>query len=73
VPAGGGTAIAIHGSGFSAGAQVKIGGTAATTAYVDANTLSAVAPGGSPGAARVEIVNGNGESYGLDAAISYTQ
>jgi len=54
-------------------AQVKIGGTAATTAYVDANTLSAVAPGGSPGAARVEIVNGNGESYGLDAAISYTQ
>jgi len=71
--AGGGTTIAIHGSGFSAGAQVKIGGTAATTAYLDANTLSAVAPAGSPGAARMEIVNGNGESYGLDAAIAYTQ
>ncbi|MCU0722747.1 MAG: IPT/TIG domain-containing protein [Planctomycetes bacterium] len=60
-PRGGGTALTIRGSGFMAGATVRVGGAwALRLRIVDSTTLTCAAPPGAPGAADVEVVNPGG-------------
>ncbi|TNF31654.1 MAG: hypothetical protein EP329_11995 [Deltaproteobacteria bacterium] len=55
-PTDGGTAITITGEGFTAGATVRIGALpAAAVQVVDASTLTAVTPPGSPGLANITV------------------
>jgi hypothetical protein len=68
----GGTLVTITGSGFASGATVTFGGTAATSVtVVDAHTITAKAPAGSAGTARVVVTNVDGKSASLSDAFRY--
>jgi hypothetical protein len=67
-PAAGGTMLTIRGSGFQAGATIKIGGKAAGVTFKDMNTLSVVTPALLPGAQAMVISNPDGETTMLGAA-----
>jgi hypothetical protein len=69
---GGGTVVTITGRGFGGDVSVRIGALEATdVVWVDANTLQATTPAGSPGAADV-LVRSGGAVARLDGAFSYT-
>ena len=61
-PAAGGTAITVHGSGFTAGpVDVRIGALPATAVtVVDDGTITCTTPAGSPGPADVVVGTGSG-------------
>ena len=62
----GGTSITITGSGFTGTTGVTIGGTAATSVVVvDDNTITAVTPAGTLGAADVVVTNPLGSGTGV--------
>jgi hypothetical protein len=67
----GGTAVTIRGSGFESGVTVSFGGAAATTTFVNGQTLQVVTPSGTSGGVRVSVENPDGTSYSLDAAFNY--
>ncbi|HQO21308.1 MAG TPA: IPT/TIG domain-containing protein, partial [Acidobacteriota bacterium] len=62
-PAEGGTSISIYGSGFSIGAEVKIGGVNATSSLVVVNStkITCKTPAGSSGTKEVRVTNPNGQ------------
>jgi hypothetical protein len=67
----GGTAIVVRGAGFSPDAQLRVGPLPATgLMYVDANTLKATTPPGSPGMATVRVEQAGG-SDALDAGFHF--
>ena len=58
-PLGGGTAITVTGVGFGAALQLRVGALpASAVTVVDAQTLTAVTPPGSPGLANVTVLQG---------------
>jgi uncharacterized Rossmann fold enzyme len=69
----GGTAVAITGTGFQAGATVAIGGVPATNVTVaNATTLSAVtAAHASPGSVDVVVTNPDGQAGTLTGGFTY--
>ncbi|MDA0353708.1 MAG: IPT/TIG domain-containing protein [Chloroflexi bacterium] len=70
--AAGGSTIAITGTGFSAGAVVTIGGTAATgVVFNSATSLSAVTPVGVPGPTTITVTNLDGQSGTLSNGFNY--
>ena len=67
----GGTTVTINGAGFTAGATVTIGGTAATSVSVfNDSTLTAVTPQHAAGAATVNVTSG-GRTGTLAAAYTF--
>ncbi|MGE3856576.1 MAG: beta strand repeat-containing protein [Dehalococcoidia bacterium] len=70
----GGTAITVTGTGFRAGATVRVGGLALATSVVlvDANTITAVTPAGLVGANAVTITNTDAQTGTLAAGFTYT-
>jgi hypothetical protein len=71
-PVAGGTPITITGTGFRAGATVKVGGTSATSVnFVSATTLTAVTPAGSAGTAAVQVTNPDAQSGSLAGGFTY--
>ncbi len=59
--AGGGTAVSIYGTGFSASTLITIGGVAVTSlVYVTSNLMTAVTPAGTVGAQDVVAINSGG-------------
>jgi Domain of unknown function (DUF1929)/IPT/TIG domain/Glyoxal oxidase N-terminus len=72
-PAGGGTSVTISGTGFLSGAQVTVGGTAATgETVVNSTTITATTPAHSAGSATVVVTNTDGQSGSKSGAYSYT-
>jgi hypothetical protein len=67
----GGTAIAITGSDFQAGATVTVGGTAAAVVTVTATLINATTPAGSAGAKAVTVLNPDGQSATAANAFTY--
>ena len=68
----GGTAVAITGTNFAAGASVTFGGTAATNVVVVSGTqITATTPAGSAGAVTVTVTV-NGQSGSLANGFSYS-
>lgn len=68
----GGDAVTIYGSGFKAGATVKIGGSSCTSVVVvDAGTITVVTPSGTTGAADVEVTNTYGPKATLANGFTY--
>lgn len=71
-PVGGGTTITVSGSGFAAGASVFVEGVPAVGVSIQASTqLTAVTPGGPPGAADVMIVNPDGGRFVFGNGFTY--
>ena len=71
--ANGGTAVTITGTGFLAGATVKLGGTAATgVAVVNSTTITATTPAHSAGAVDVVVTNTDAQSGTLTNGYTYT-
>ncbi len=69
----GGTAVNIQGTGFLAGAIVKLGGTAATgTTVVNSTTISATTPAHAAGAVSVMVTNNDSQSGTLTNGYTYT-
>ncbi len=69
----GGTAIALTGTNFAAGATVTIGGTAATSVVVaSATRITAVTPAGAVGPRDVRVTLSGGQSVTLTGGFSYT-
>lgn len=59
-PKEGGTDVTISGEGFAAGLQLRIGALpASNVVVVDATTITATTPPGSPGLANVTVLQGN--------------
>jgi hypothetical protein len=72
-PSGGGTAITITGTGFSLGATVQLGGTAASSVnVVNSTTITAVTPAHVTGAVNVVVTNTDGQSGALPGGYTYT-
>ena len=69
----GATGVKLRGSGFQPGTVVTVGGKAATSVFIDSNTLQVTTPPQPAGAAPIVVQNPDGESYKLDAAILYQQ
>ncbi|MCB9727206.1 MAG: IPT/TIG domain-containing protein [Deltaproteobacteria bacterium] len=70
--AGGGTRVVVHGSGFTPDATVRVGPLLATdVSFLDAGTLEATTPPGSPGLATVRVQQQGGESA-LAGGFHYT-
>jgi len=67
-PAAGGTQLTLRGSGFQSGTEVTIAGVAATTTFVDQNTLQVMAPPLPTGPAAITVQSPDGATYTLDAA-----
>ena len=67
----GGTTVTIRGSGFESGATVIVGGSGASTTFVDSSTLQITTPSGLAGGARILIQNPDGTSYAMDAGFMY--
>lgn len=67
----GGTVITITGTNFVAGATVTVDGTAATTTYVNTNTLTAVTPSLSAGARNVVVTNPDATTSTLVNGFTY--
>jgi hypothetical protein len=71
--AAGGTAVNITGTGFLAGATVRLGGTAATSVTVVSGTsITATTPPGTAGAVAVTVTNTDGQSGILPSGYTYT-
>ncbi|MGC2182388.1 MAG: IPT/TIG domain-containing protein, partial [Terriglobales bacterium] len=69
----GGTAVSITGTGFLAGAMVKLGGTAASgVTVVNSTTISATAPAHAAGAVSVIVTNTDSQSGTLAGGYTYT-
>src|SRR5579863_10369465 len=70
-PYGGGTQVAIAGSGFAAGVDITFGGrTAQSVSLVSGSQLSVVTPPGAPGPTDV-VATLNGQTASLDGGFSY--
>jgi hypothetical protein len=61
-----GTQVTLRGSGFLHGATVLFGTSAATTTYVDSETLKVTVPALSPGPVRITVTNPSSQTYGFD-------
>jgi uncharacterized protein (TIGR03382 family) len=71
-PTAGGTAITITGANFVAGAQVRIGGVAATGVTVaSGSSLTAVTPPHAAGAVEVVVTNPDGQAGALGNGFTY--
>ena len=69
----GGTAVSITGTGFLAGATVKLGGTAATdVTVVNSTTITATTPAHAAGAVNVVVTNTDAQSGTLTNGYTYT-
>ena len=69
----GGTAVSITGTGFLAGATVKLGGTAATgVTVVNSTTITATSPAHAAGAVNVVVTNTDAQSGTLTNGYTYT-
>ena len=55
VPTAGGARLTVTGAGFSAGAQVQVGGATVASAWVDAQTLQLIAPPHAAGAVSLTV------------------
>ncbi|MGC2184325.1 MAG: IPT/TIG domain-containing protein, partial [Terriglobales bacterium] len=72
-PTTGGTAVTITGTGFLAGATVKLGGTSATSvAVVNSTSITAIAPAHAAGAVSVMVTNTDTQSGTLANGFTYT-
>jgi hypothetical protein len=72
-PTTGGTVITINGTGFAAGATVRVGGALATgTTLLSATQVRAATPAGTAGARDVVVMNPNGSSATRSGAFTYT-
>ncbi len=68
----GGLGITITGSGFTSGATVSIGGTAATNvAVASATSITATTPARGAGAADIVVMNPDGQTGRLNGAFTY--
>jgi large repetitive protein len=71
---GGGTVLALTGTGFLAGATVTIGGAPAVGVVVNsANSITATTPAGTPGNALIVVTNTDGQSTTLSGAFTYQE
>jgi hypothetical protein len=71
--ANGGTAVTLTGTGFLAGATVKLGGTAATgVTVVNSTSITATTPAHAAGAVNVVVTNSDTQSGTLSNGYSYT-
>ena len=71
--ANGGTPVTITGTGFLAGATVKLGGTAATgVTVVSSTSITATTPAHAAGAASVVVTNTDAQSGTLTNGYTYT-
>ncbi|MGA9811443.1 MAG: IPT/TIG domain-containing protein, partial [Terriglobales bacterium] len=69
----GGTAIAITGTGFLAGATVKLGGTSATSVtVVNGNAITATTPAHAAGAVSIVVTNADTKSATLTNGYTYS-
>ena len=69
----GGTTVTITGTGFLAGATVKLGGTSATSvAVVNSTSITAVTPAHAAGAVSVQVTNTDAQSGTLTNGFTYT-
>ena len=69
----GGTAVSITGTGFLAGATVKLGGTSATgVTVVNSTTITATTPAHAAGAVNVVVTNTDAQSGTLTNGYTYT-
>lgn len=70
----GGTAITVTGTGFRAGATVRVGGIALATSVVlvDPTTITAVTPAGLVGANAVTVTNTDAQTGTLASGFTYT-
>jgi hypothetical protein len=68
-----GATVKLRGSGFQPGTVVTVGGKAATSVFIDSNTLQVTTPVQPAGATQMVVQNPDGENYKLDAAILYQQ
>ena len=72
-PTIGGTSVTISGTGFSAGATVKLGGTLATNVTVASSTsITATSPAHAAGVVDVLVTNTDGQSGTLTSGYTYT-
>jgi len=72
-PTTGGTSVTITGTGFLAGANVTLGGTAATNVNVVSSTsITATTPAHTAGAVNVVVTNTDGQSGTLSGGFTYT-
>jgi len=72
-PTNGGTAVTITGTGFLAGATVKLGGTSATNvAVVNGTSITAVTPAHAAGTVSVVVTNTDTKSGTLTNGFTYT-
>ncbi len=69
----GGDSVTIQGLGFDAGAIVRVDGVDAAATWVDSTQITVVAPPHAAGNATVEVVNGDGTSDALFAALLYVE
>ncbi len=69
----GGESVTIQGTGFDAGAIVRVDGVDAAATWIDGTQLTLVAPPHAAGNATVEVVNGDGTSDALFAALLYVE
>ena len=71
-PVGGGTTVALTGTGFRAGAAVAFGGAAGTAVGVaSANSITATCPSSAAGPVSVVVTNADGQSAALTGAFTY--
>jgi len=70
-PAAGGTAVTISGTGFTTGATVTFGGTAASATVAGSTTINAIAPSHASGAVNVVVTNPGGQSATLTNGFTY--
>lgn len=69
----GGTAVTIRGTGFLAGATVKLGGTSATgVSVVNSTTIAATTPAHAAGATSVVVTNTDAKSGTLNNGFTFT-
>ena len=69
----GGTAVIISGTGFLAGAMVKLGGTSAIgVAVVNSTTITAATPAHAAGAVTVQVINTDAQTGSLTNGFTYT-
>ena len=70
-PSAGGTAVALSGAGFQAGAAVAFGGTPASVVSVTDAAIAVIAPAHAAGAVDVTVENPDGQAVTLPAAYAY--
>ncbi len=69
--ANGGTAVTLHGEGFTEGATVTFGGAQATVVSLDATQIAVTTPPGSPGKVDVEVTLADGASATYPQGFTY--